>query len=237
MRPPILAVIPARGGSKRLPGKNVMPFLGRPMLAHTIEAARASGRFGRIVVSTDDAAIARTAAEAGVEVPFLRAVHADDHAPISAATIAAVEQATAHFGETYGTVVQLMPNCPLRDAGAVGEMLDAFESAGHDFMISAFRFSWMNPWWAVTLDPGGHPTRLFPEVGDSRSQDLAPLYCPSGAVWIARWPALREAGTFYGPGHVFHDIGWERAVDIDDREDLVFAQAVAVARAVRAGAH
>ncbi len=231
----IIAVVPARGGSKRLPRKNVMPFRGRPMLAHTVAAARESGQFDRIVVSTDDPQIARVAISEGAEAPFLRERHADDHAPVSLATIDAVERAAAHFGESYETVVQLMANCPLRDAADIRAALDRFAGNNAAFQVSAFRYSWMNPWWAATLDELGRPTPLFPDVETKRSQDLPPLYCPSGAIWIARWEALRASGTFYGPGHVYFVMGWESAVDIDDADDLAFAEAIDMRRAALAG--
>ncbi|MCZ8312841.1 MAG: acylneuraminate cytidylyltransferase family protein [Magnetospirillum sp.] len=221
-----IAVIPARGGSKRLLRKNEMPFAGKPMLVHSIEAAQATGFFDRILVSTDDPGIAAAACAAGAEAPFLREDHADDHAPVSAATILAVQTAMLHYGERYEVVVQLMANCPLRGAESIKAGFARLARQDVQFLISAFRYGWMNPWWAATLGPDGRPTALFPQVGDTRSQDLPPLFCPSGAVWVATWEALEAAGTFFGPGHVYFDIGWHEAVDIDDTEDLAFAQAV-----------
>lgn len=204
-----------------------MPFLGRPLLNYTIDAALGAGRFDRVVVSTDDDEIAEAARERGVAVPFLRADHADDHAPVSAATIAALRQARAHFGERYDTVAQLMPNCPLRGAALTARAMDHFAAVDAAFLISAFRFGWMNPWWAATLDPDGRPTSLFGEARRRRSQDLPPLFCPSGAIWIADADALEAAGSFYGEGHIFWEIDWESAVDIDDEADLRFAETVA----------
>jgi CMP-N-acetylneuraminic acid synthetase len=228
-----IAVIPARGGSKRLPRKNVLPFRGKPMLAHSVDAALASGLFRRIIVSTDDPEIAEAAIAAGAEAPFLRARHADDHAPVSLATIDAVRCAMDHFGEEYDVVVQLMANCPLRRTDAVRAAFARFAEGDAPFLVSAFRFGWMNPWWAVRLDARGHPAPLFPQVGDARSQDLPPLYCPSGAVWLADRVQLESAGSFFGPGHAYFEIGWMDAVDIDDPEDLAFAEAVAIMRAAQ----
>ena len=81
-----LAIIPARGGSKRLPGKNVIDFMGKPMIAWSIDAASASGLFDHILVSTDSEQIATIARDCGAEVPFLRTAHSDDHSPVSVAT-------------------------------------------------------------------------------------------------------------------------------------------------------
>lgn len=221
-----VAVIPARGGSKRLPLKNVVDFFDKPLIAWAIQAAAGSGRFDRILVSTDDAHIAEVARKWGAEVPFLRDQHYDDAAPVSQATIAALDQARDILGEDYDTVVQLMPTCPLRNGRHVTVALDHFIVSGAPFQISCFRFGWMNPWWAARLDREARPTPLFPEMAQRRSQECEPLYCPSGAVWIAEVERLRAAGTFYGEGHIFHPMDWKAAIDIDDNEDLEMAKAV-----------
>lgn len=221
-----IAIIPARGGSKRIPRKNVLDFFGRPMIAWTIQAAVDSGRFHRVLVSTDDAEIAEISRAHGAEVPFLRSAAADDHSHVSAATLVALDQAMAHWGEDYDVVAQLMPNCPLRGARHIAQALDAFQSAQADFQISCFKYGWMNPWWAATLDAQGHPTPLFGEALKARSQDLGTLHCPTGAIWVAKAQSLRSAGSFYGPGHVFKPLHWSAAVDVDDDDDLQMARAV-----------
>ncbi len=225
-----VAVIPARGGSKRLPRKNIMDFGGRPMLAWTIEAARAAAAFDRIIVSTEDEEIARIAVAAGAEVPFLREGFHDDVTPISEVTITVIGQLRARLGEDYDTVVQLMANCPLRNGDDIRVALAAFDAAGRDFQISCARFGWLNPWWAFKRDADGRGEWLNPDAIRSRSQDLPPLYGPSGAIWIARVAALEQAGTFYGPARRFEPMPWERAVDIDDAEDLRLARALLKAR-------
>lgn len=221
-----IAIIPARGGSKRIPRKNVIDFNGKPMLAWTVLAAIDSGRFGRVLVSTDDPEIAEVAVAAGAEAPFLREQNADDFSPVSAATISALRTAEEYWGEKYSRVVQLMANCPLRTAGDVEASLDHFVRSESKFQISCFRYGWMNPWWAVRLSEAGEPERLFPEAATKRSQDLDPLYCPSGAIWIADRDSLLEAGTFYGPGHRFFPLSWQSALDIDDADDLDMALAI-----------
>jgi len=221
-----IAVIPARGGSKRIPRKNMINFDGRPMIAWTIDAACGSGLFDRVVVSTDDPEIADVSRAHGAEVPFMRDQHADDHATVSAATVRAVEQAEETFGETYDTVCQLMANCPLRGADDIRAHMTAFQGRSAHFQISCFKFGWMNPWWAVKLGDGGRPEALFPNARESRSQDLGDLYCPTGAIWIAHTAALKDAGTFYGEGIVYEPMNWRNAVDIDDNDDLDMARAI-----------
>ena len=228
-----IAIIPARGGSKRIPRKNVIDFDGKPMIAWTIEAALKSECFDQVLVSTDSEEIAEASITAGASVPFLRQENADDAAPSSMATISALKQAEAHWQTRFGLVVQLMPNCPLRDADHIRAAMDNFQTQNIDYQISCFRFGWMNPWWAVKLDGDSVPTRLFPEAMTKRSQDLEHLYCPTGAIWIAKRDALLEAGTFYGPDHRFQPMEWIGAVDIDDMDD--YRMALALARVRREG--
>ncbi len=226
-----VAVIPARGGSKRIPRKNILDFHGKPMIAWTIEAAVASGCFDRVLVSTDDQEIASVAERCGAPVPFLRDGFADDQSPVSLATVAALDQLERELGETYDVVVQLMANCPIRNAEDIQAALTQFDERQASSQISCFRFGWMNPWWASRIDEAGRPSPLFPTESTARSQDLPPLYCPTGAIWIARVGALREARSFYTPDRLFFPISWESAVDIDDMEDFKMAEAVHLLRA------
>ncbi|MDX2064067.1 MAG: acylneuraminate cytidylyltransferase family protein [Bacteroidia bacterium] len=224
-----IAIIPARGGSKRIPGKNIRPFLGKPLIGWTVEAALESGVFEAVVVSTDDPEIAAVSRSLGAEVPFLRAQFADDHSPVSLATLETLERLRTQLGRTYTTVVQLFAVCPLRNADEIVRAVANFEQQGLQFQLSCFDAGWAHPWWAHTLAHDGRPTALFPEVmsGQVRSQDLAALYCPSGAIWVANIQALRAAGTFYGPDHRFFPLPWQQAIDIDTPEDFEMAEAIA----------
>lgn len=222
-----IAIIPARGGSRRIPQKNIIEFMGRPMIEWTIEAARESDCFEHIVVSTDDQTIARVARECGAEVPFLRVEHFDDYSSVSQATVAALRQAEDHWGRRFRAVAQLMPNCPLRKASHIKAAIQEFFSKGHVYQISCVQFGWMNPWWALRMDDEGRPEYLFPDMRKMRSQDLPPLYAPTGAIWIAERTSLLDAGTFYGPGHRYFTLEWTAGIDIDDMDDLKMAIAVA----------
>jgi N-acylneuraminate cytidylyltransferase len=220
-----IAIILARGGSKRLPRKNILDFHGKPMLAWTIEAALQSAQYERVLVSTDDPEIAEIALSLGAAVPFLRDSAADDITPSSEATLAALRQAEQYWGEEFDLVSQLMANCPLRGAEDITAAAKNFTNQGAESQICCFRFGWMNPWWAAKLDGQTRPDYLFPEARIARSQDLPPLYCPSGAIWIARGPVLKSARTFYSSNHIFHSLSWVSAMDIDDAEDLEMARA------------
>lgn len=224
-----IAIIPARGGSQRLPQKNIMPFRGRPMISWTIEAAADSGIFDDILVSTDSHEIADVARKWGAVVPFLRDPrYADAHTPVSIATINALGQMEKLKGYSYGTIVQLMPNCPLRTSADIINAYKYFEESETEFQISVFKFGWMNPWWSLERNPEtGHPKPLFPEALKKRSQDLPDLFCPTGAIWVADAAKLKEQGSFYGQGYTTCPIGWMQAMDIDNQEDLEMANCIA----------
>ena len=147
-----VAIIPARGGSKRIPKKNIIDFLGKPMIAYTIEAAIASNCFDDIIVSTDDQEIADISVQYGAKVPFLREQYADDHSTISQATVHTLQKYSSELNENYESVVQLMANCPIRDSEDIIEACNFFDDNVHNFQISAFMFGWMNPWWAHKLE-------------------------------------------------------------------------------------
>jgi N-acylneuraminate cytidylyltransferase len=227
MRDHRIAIIPARGGSKRVPGKNIRPLAGKPLIAYTIEAALGSGLFHRIVVSTDSEDIAAVARTYGAEVPFLRSAEfSDDMTPVSAATADAVERLDPD-GSQYQFVAQLMANCPLRTAEDLVSSHKQFSEKAADTQISVVRYGWQNPWWAMrrgatdfSLDP------LFPKEMTARSQDLPELFCPTGAIWWGKTKVIREQRTFHIAGRTGWEISWQHGVDIDTPEDMAFTEAL-----------
>ena len=220
-----VAIIPARGGSKRIPKKNIIDFLGKPMIAHTIEAAINSNCFDDIIVSTDDTEIADVSARYGAMVPFLRDKYADDHSTISQATVHTLEKLSSKLDKNYGSVVQLMANCPIRNSEDIVQACNYFDSNTHNFQISAFKFGWMNPWWAHKMNDNFTVKPVFDdEIRNRRSQDQPDLYCPTGAIWIANSEKVKDSKSFYGDSYRFFPIDWKSAMDIDDLDDLEFAK-------------
>lgn len=220
----IIAVIPARGGSKRIPKKNIVDFQGKPLIAWTIEAAKQSNLFDKIVVSTDSEEIAEVSRKYGAEVPFLRDTASDDHSPVSEATLGTILQ-LEEKGEVFTEVVQLFAVCPLRDAADIVESYQYFQERKVPFVVSCFKFAWMNPWWAVTLNEKKEPHWILKDTR-KRSQDLPDLFSPTGAIWIAKIEDLKRDKTFYGKDHIFWEMDWKKAVDIDNYEDLELATAL-----------
>ena len=220
---PLLAVIPARIGSRRVPRKNIRPLAGRPALAYTVEAALAAKLFTQVVVSTDSEEIAALATSLGVTVPFLRdPALADDQTHVSAVTLDALTRVDpAH---QTAAVAQLLPNCPLRTADDIRASWTAFQETGAAVQLSVARFGWQTPWWASTVANDNVLWPLFADRMTERSQDLPPLVCPTGAVWWIRADVLRRTGTFHVPGRTGWELSWQHAIDIDTEDDWALAE-------------
>jgi CMP-N-acetylneuraminic acid synthetase len=235
VKPKVIAVIPAREGSTRIHKKNMADFCGLPLIGWTIKAAQEANLFDRIIVSTNSEEISEISRNLGVEVPFLRQFYYDNYSPVSVATISTLDQVKTRLGENYDIVVQLLPTSPLRRGKHIKEAFDFFVKHNHDFLISCSSFGLSNPWWSVRLNEDYTPERLFETAYQSRSQDLETLYCPSGAIWIAKTEKLYAAGTFYGQPHVYYPLDWKTAIDIDDPDDFMVAEAIGQKQLVGVG--
>lgn len=226
----IIAIIPARGGSKRIPHKNITDFCGIPMIAWTIKAAQECAFFDKVLVSTDDEDIQKISKQFGADVPFLREQASDDFSPVSEATISALHQAESFWDTKYDIIVQLMANCPLRGSQDIKKSIDSFLEKSRDFQISAINYGWMNPWWASTINEKGEAKQLFPEASLKRSQDLPELLCPTGAIWVAKREALLKSCSFYGPNYCLEEMDWIDGTDIDTTNDLKVAKSLHILR-------
>ena len=221
-----IAIIPARGGSKRIPAKNIKTLAGKPLIAYTIVAALESGLFERVVVSTDSQEIAQIARQYGAEIPFFRTGSlADDFTPVSSVTADALVRIDP-LGDKFDTVAQLMPNCPLRTATDITDSYRQFETTGADSQLSMVRYGWQNPWWAMRQNEKHELEPVFKEQMTKRSQDLPELFCPTGAIWWARTEVLRRTKTFHVANRTGWEIPWQRGIDIDTWEDWALAEAL-----------
>lgn len=213
-----LAVIPARGGSKRILKKNIKILKNKALIVYTIEAALESGLFSRVVVSTDDSEIAKIAKQSGAELPFIREAYlADDHSPVSIVSLDALNRLDPECN-IYDNIAQLMPNCPLRNAIDIKNSYEYFLQTKSSSQLSVTKYGWLNPWWAFKKD-NENLEALFPETLKKRSQDLPDLVCPTGAIWWAKAASLRQAKTFYTDDKTGFEMPWHRAIDIDDYDD------------------
>lgn len=220
----LIAVIPARGGSKRVPAKNIKLLAGKPAIVYTIQAAIDSDLFDRVIVSTDNDAIADVARVAGAEIPFMRAEElSGDHTGVSEVTLDALHRVDADASR-YDAVCQLMANCPLRNAEDIRASYMQFSSGQAAAQISVTNYGWLNPWWAMRMDGEHRLEHILPDSLGKRSQDLPEVYCPTGAVWWATSEALRQEGTFHTADKRGWEMPWYRAIDIDSEDDWRMAE-------------
>jgi len=181
----VLAIVPARGGSKQLPRKNVKPLHGRPLIAWTIEAARRAQTVDRVLVSTDAAAIAETGAREGADVPLLRpAGLATDEADTAGVVLHALEWIEAHERRAYDLVVLLQPTSPLRTAADIDAGVTAFQAASGANSLVGVTESPTWPFWSHTLTGDGFRTPVFSGDGSRWRQDLLRTYMLNASLYV-----------------------------------------------------
>lgn len=218
-----ICIIPARGGSKRIPRKNIRDFRGQPMLAWSIAAARASGAFDTVMVSTDDAEIARIAQAEGAEVPFLRsAATSDDHAT-TAGVLSEVFARYAEQGITFLTACCLYPTAPFVTADELSAGRLALDTSDFDVVMPVTAFSY-TIWRSLKRFDDGRIQLNFPENLNMRSQDLPVAYHDAGQwYWFRTAPFLRT-GVLMGSNTGSVVLPSDRVQDIDTEEDWSMAE-------------
>lgn len=224
MTPDVVALVTARGASKRLPRKNVLPLAGKPLIAWTLGAARAARSVRRILVSTDDPEIASTAKLYGGEVPFLRPAElAGDHAPHAGVVEHALRWLEAS-GDHPDYVLLLQPTSPLRTAEDIDGIV-AFASAKEADCVVSLCPAKDHPLLCRRLDDQGTVIPYLPQPeGYLRTQDLPPAYVLNGAMYLIRPRTFLEAQTLNPPGTLGYIMPEGRSLDVDDAADLKAAE-------------
>lgn len=223
----MLAVIPARGGSKRLPRKNVLLLGGRPLIAWTIAAARASGVFDAILVSTDDEEIAGIARNAGALVPWLRPT---DLASDTATSAAVLQHALAWYESERGSaaaVVVLQPTSPFRSAASIRDAVASYRAqCDHEARaVVSVSPALHHPAWCFHLSGDTMQPFLGWDSLQQRSQDLPPAFALNGAIYIVPAATARSGARVLQPGmRPFLMADPREALDIDTAEDWQTAQ-------------
>lgn len=218
-----LAVIPARGGSKRIPGKNLVALHGRPLIDYTLQAARESRRLGAFLVSTDSEAIARHVRAQGVVIPELRpAQMAEDRSPVVDALRHALTSFERGGGRKVDAVVLLQPTSPLRTSADIDRAIEIFERTGAD-TVTAVRAARDHPHWAWR----GSAEEITPffslaEMAMDR-QDLPVAYAANGAAYVIK-RELVLAGKIYGERVAPCVMDELHSVDVDTPLDLAWAE-------------
>ena len=223
-----LAVIPARGGSKGIPGKNLREVGGVSLLVHAIRAAREAERVSEFVVSTDSDEIAGAATAAGARVVVRPSELATDDAPVAAALSHALETVEAEGSGPFDVVVLLQPTAPLRTGTHVDGALRALENAPTaDSVVSVCVVEDAHPGRMYRLPGDGTMTPLWPEWERSPRQALPPVYHRNGAIYAVRRDTLLRHGLAIGRRPVPYVMPPELQANIDAERDLIVADALA----------
>ena len=224
----VLAIIPARAGSKGLPGKNVRPLCGKPLIAWSIDAGLRSAHVDQVLVSTDDAAIAAIARQHGAAVPFLRPA---DLATDTASTYDVIRHALAHCraegNREFEYVVLLEPTSPLRADGDVDRMLEQLDARRNevDAIVSVGRVSEHPTIMKRVVDGRLEPYHAS-DAPAGRRQDNPPAYFPYGVAYIAKTGTLLEENTFYARRCAAYEIQRYQNYEIDDLYDFLCVEQV-----------
>lgn len=227
----ILGVIAARGGSKGLPRKNILPLAGIPLIAHSIKAAADSKLMDRLIVSTDDEEIAETARKYGAEVPFIRPAElALDDTLAFPVLIHAFQWMEEHKDYQADYVMLLQPTSPLRTAEDIDTAIDICLTQEADSVVSMCPIK-HHPYWTKAVSDDGRIedfiTKDKPlEVAYSRRQDLPPVYAINGAIYLSKPQILLKRKSFFTERSYAYIMPQSRSIDIDSISDLKFAELV-----------
>lgn len=214
-----LCIIPARGGSKRIPRKNIKPFIGKPIIAYSIENAKATGLFDEIMVSTDDPEIVEIAKQYGASVPFLRSEKmANDYATLADVLQEVIENYVER-GASFDNMCCILATCPLIKATDISDAYQRLIQS--DFTTICPMVAYSYPILrSYSMDENGEMTMNWPEYAKTRSQDLKPAYHDSGTFY---WHKIEQwlAGNRRRGGVVISE---ELIQDIDTEQDWKLAE-------------
>lgn len=226
----VLAIIPARGGSKGLPRKNIRMLHGKPLLGWPVAAARESAVVDRVVVSTDDAEIAHIAKEEGADVPFLRPPELASDTATSADAIIHALDTLAHVGDTYDYFVLLEPTSPLTVAADVTQAMTTLhrQRATADAILGVAKVESCHPDFLTRVGPSG---TLQPADGSSfatpkRRQDISALYYFEGSLYASDVAVFRHLRTFVHNRTLPYIVPRWMAVEVDEELDLLLVETI-----------
>lgn len=222
----MLAVIPARGGSKGVPNKNIKDINGKPLIAYTIQAALKSGIFDKVIVSTDSEKIAEVASKYGAEIPFMRPAEiAGDMVSSDDVILHALKYYEAK-GEIYSQVCKLQPTSPLRNEEHLTEAYHCFKEKRADFLVSVCECE-HSPLWAGTIGEDLRLDCFIPEnVKRACRQELPTYYRLNGAIYMGETEKFCENKSFLGKNSVAYIMNQQDSVDIDSELDFKLAELI-----------
>lgn len=217
-----VAIITARGGSKRIPGKNKMNFLGKPIICYSIEAALASGIFDEVMVSTDDEEIAEIARKAGAEVPFMRSEKtANDYATTDDVLMEVLEEYEKR-GKTFSYMACIYPTAPFVTPQKLKEAMQILKENQAAGVMPVVRFSFPPQRGMAIRD--GRLDYCYPENAAKRSQDLEPMYHDCGQFYVYDVEAFRACSGNLPDGYLPLEVSELEVQDIDNMTDWKLAE-------------
>ena len=217
-----IAIITARGGSKRIPRKNIKEFLGKPIIAYTIEAAIASNMFDQVMVSTDDNEIAEIAKKYGAMVPFMRSEKTSNDFATTADVLNEVIDEYKKLGESFEYMCCLYPTAPFVTPEAIGQAMKILEDNGADTVLPVVKFSFPPQRGVIMKD--GYLTPKYPECMPMRSQDLEPMYHDAGQFYCMKVSSFLEQGRVVMDKTMPYMQDDMNVQDIDTLEDWAIAE-------------
>lgn len=217
----IACLIPARGGSKRLPRKNIVDFCGRPIIAYTIEAALGCGLFDSVTVSTEDSEIARVAEFYGANVTVRESKLASDTARIVDVCLDYIQQQEAKSALPE-VLCCLLATAPLRKIEDIRRVCELVTSGSCDFSMAVTTYA-LPPFQALRTTEDGYLAPMWPDLANKRSQELPQLLVDNGSTYCVNVEAFRRQKTFYGDRLCGHRMPREKSIDIDEQTDLELA--------------
>ncbi|MDP3507625.1 MAG: pseudaminic acid cytidylyltransferase [Candidatus Melainabacteria bacterium] len=219
----IIAIIPARGGSKRIPKKNIRPFNGKPIIAYSIEAALQAACFDSVVVSTDETEIADVATAYGASMPFLRSPeNSNDHAGLADVALEVLERYEKEVAPVE-KICLILATAPFISGEHIKAGYKALVESGMDAALPVVRFSY-SPQRGFRVDDQGRASMLHPEHYASRSQDLEPVFHDCGQFyWIKKETLLKEK-RFFAANTAAIELPESEVQDIDTEEDWKVAE-------------
>jgi CMP-N,N'-diacetyllegionaminic acid synthase len=218
----VAAIIPARGGSKRIPQKNLTLLAGRPLVVHTIEAARKSGLVDSVYVSTDDQTIAAVAREAGAEVIRRPAAMAADDSPSEMALLHAVQTIEIVRREKTDVLVMLQPTSPLRTHVHIDEAVNQLLATGCDSVVSVLPE--IHYYFLGDVGAEGQFTVGYDPLNRLRTQEIPPRYRENGAIYVFTRELFLSTRCRMGRDMRAYVMDAQSSIDVDSAEDLLLCQ-------------
>lgn len=223
----VLGLILARGGSKGLPGKNLRPLRGKPLLGWTVDAAKQSSLLDALILSTDAEDIAAAGRAMGAETPFMRPAHLASDTATSIDAIAHAVQSLVEAGRRFDYLVLMEPTSPLRETADIDAAITKLDTTGAEAVVSVARAESVHPAFMYFKTDNDYLQPVIPATDRApRRQDVAPVFFLEGTVYAAQIESLLRRKSFYHDATLGLEVPKWKSPEIDDEVDLLYVEAI-----------